>query len=270
MKITSLVLAVICHLALLSCTSRLTLSNSKHFKYNLTGSAFYEKSRSYDQKSRDSLLVDSFFKGQVPDFFFNFRPIKIKHTDSLGNNYNIRFYCSPDYVSIGNNSDWARVPITPLTAQLLADSLNCFLPTPKMVDLIYQKSRIKLQPIPLQTFRDSTITMWQHHILIEGQRKRRKGLISGIKKDIVLCDRQKLKGKVDRVAIYGWHKLDSKPIQPLYSGHGNWYVDYSHGVRMVYRKIKVNGKWMDYTEFFNNEILSNALSDQGADLFLRY
>ena len=267
----SFLIYILCHIAILtSCASNLKLSNIKHFDDSLTGTAFYEKSKAYDQKLLDSLFIDSFFKGQAPEFFFNFRPITVKHTDSLGNNYTIRFYCSPDYVSIGNNTDWARVPITPMAAQLIADSLNCFVPTAKMVNLIYQKSRIKLQPIPLHTFRDSTITMWQHHLLIEGQRKGKKGLISGIKKDIVICSMQKLKGKVDRVAIYGWHKLDSKPIQPLYGGHGNWYVDYSHGARMVYRKIKVNGIWMDYTEFFGNELLSKALSDEGADLMLHY
>lgn len=262
---------ILCQLALLtSCASNMKLSNKKYGDKNLTGTAFYEMSKAYGHKLRDSLLIDSFFKEQVPEFFFNFRPVTVKHKDLSGKKYTIRFYCSPDYISIGNNADWARVPITPMAAQLIADSLNCFLPTPKMVDLIYQQSNVKLHPIPLDTFRDSTITMWQHHLLIEDQRKGEKGLISGIKKDIVICSKQKLKGKVDRVAIYGWHKLDSKPIQPLYGGHVNWYVDYSHGARMVYRKIKVNGSWMDYTEFFANESLSISLSDQGADLMLHY
>ena len=31
---------------------------------------------------------------------------------------------------------------------------------------------------------------------------------------------------------------DGKPIQPLYTGHVNWYVDYSHGVRLVCPKHK--------------------------------
>lgn len=32
--------------------------------------------------------------------------------------------------------------------------------------------------------------------------------------------------KTNRVTIYGWHKLDGKPIQPLFTGHVDWYVDY--------------------------------------------
>ncbi len=44
----------------------------------------------------------------------------------------------------------------------------------------------------MYAFRDSTITMYQHHLIVEGQRKLRQGLIAGIKKDVVLS------GKVSR------------------------------------------------------------------------
>lgn len=253
-----------------SCSPMLRIQHTNYAGSQLTGTSFYEKSTTYNWKHRDSFFVTSFLRGHVPDFLFRFRPITIKHRDSLDNSHTIRFYCSPDYLSIGSNDDWARVPLTPIAAQVIADSLGCFLPTPKMVDLIYQQSQIKLAPVPMYAFRDSTITMWQHHLIIEGQRKRKTGLISGIKKDIVICSEHALKGKVDRVAIYGWHTLDAKPIQPLYTGHVNWYVDYSHGARMIYRKIKVNGKWMDYTAFFGNPLLSKALSDEETNVKLRY
>ncbi|WP_204310148.1 hypothetical protein, partial [Enterobacter cloacae] len=84
-----------------------------------------------------------------------------------------------------------------------------------------------LDPVPMYIFRDSTVTMWQHHLIIEGQRKNRKGLIAGIKKDVVITDLLTRSSKPNRVAIFGWHKPDGIPIQPLYTGHVNWYVDYS-------------------------------------------
>lgn len=170
---------------------------------------------------------------------------------------------------IGTNKDWARVPLTPIAARSMADAINCFLPTRKMVDLIYAQSRVKLAPVPMYAYRDSTITMWHHHLIIEGQRKSRKGLISGIKKDIVLCSEEAYKGREDRVAIYGWHKLDGKPIQPLYTGHVNWYADYSHGARMIYKKINVNNKWMDYEDVFNDSILSASLFDEKGKLRIK-
>jgi hypothetical protein len=48
------------------------------------------------------------------------------------------------------------------------------------------------------------------------------------------------------VASYGWHKLDGKPIQPVYAGHVNWYVDYSHGIRLIAKQVKMDGIWVDY------------------------
>jgi hypothetical protein len=86
--------------------------------------------------------------------------------------------------------------------------------------------------------------------MIEGQRKNKKGLISGIKKDVVLSNKVLEHQKSNRVAIYGWHTLDGKPIQPVYAGHVNWYVDYSHGIRLIAKKVKMDGIWVDYTTLF--------------------
>jgi hypothetical protein len=180
------------------------------------------------------------------------------------------FYVAPDYLSIGTDDDWARIPLTPMAAQKIADSFNCFLPTTKMVDLIYKNAVVKLEPVPMYAFRDSSITMWQHHLIIEGQRKGKKGLIAGIKKDVVLSCKIPRDAKPDREAIYGWHQLNGIPIQPLYSGHINWWVDYSHGIRLVYRKIKVDGKEMDYTDVLKDPVYQKLLCDEEWCDFFRY
>ncbi len=155
----------------------------------------------------------------------------------------------------------------PMAAQQIADSLNCFLPTKKMVDIIYEQAKVKLAPIPMFAYRDSSVIMWQHHLMIEGQRQGRKGLIAGIKKDVVISPSMLKDSKQDRVAIYGWHLLNGTPIQPLYSGHVNWYADYSHGARLVYRKIKINGREMDYTSVMTHPIYYKLLSDEDMGLF---
>ncbi|MBD0375804.1 MAG: hypothetical protein ICV51_09270 [Flavisolibacter sp.] len=108
---------------------------------------------------------------------------------------------------------------------------------------------MRLEPVPLYAFRDSTPTMYHHHLIIEGQRKGRKGLIAGIKKDIVITGKLLHDPKPNRVAIYGWHKLDGNPIQPLYTGHVNWYVDYSHGIRLVYRKLLCDEEYCDFYKY---------------------
>jgi hypothetical protein len=257
-------------LLFVACNKNLHVKHPARAAGTMSGTAFYKQAVAYNWKQRDSLFLESFNQGSVPDFFFRFKPISFSYQDSLGNDYKISFYCSPDYAMIGTNEDWARVPLTPLAAQVMADSLQCFLPTRKMVDLIYQHSKVKLEPVPMYAYRDSTVTMWQHHLIIEGQRKGMKGLISGIKKDVVICSEEALKGRENRVAIYGWHKLDGKPIQHLYTGHVNWYADYSHGARMIYRMIRVNNKWVNYRDVFNNPLLRNALTDETGTMIFNY
>jgi len=139
-----------------------------------------------------------------------------------------------------------------------------------MVNDIYANALVKLAPVPMYIHRDSTITMWQHHLIIEGQRKQQKGLIAGIKKDVVISDLLTRSTKTNRVAIYGWHQLDGKPIQPLYTGHVNWYADYSHGIRLIHRKMKVNGKWMDYAKVMEHPILKRLLTDELVGDVIRY
>jgi hypothetical protein len=85
--------------------------------------------------------------------------------------------------------------------------------------------------------------------------------VSGIKKDVVLSNR--LDERPNRVAIYGWHKLDGKPIQPLNVSHVSWYVDYSHGVRLIKRGIEIDGKPRDLKLVLFSEKWSPLLSDEG-------
>ena len=131
-----------------------------------------------------------------------------------------------------------------------------------MVDAIYRTAVVKLEPMPMYAFRDSTPTMWHHHLIIEGQRKNRSGLIAGIKKDVVITGKISRDPKPNRVAIYGWHKPDGNPIQPLYTGHVNWYVDYSHGIRLVFKKIKVYNKWYDYDDILADPVRQGLLCDE--------
>ena len=235
-----------------------------------TGSGFYQQALSYNWKQRDSLALALFLQGDIPDFYKRFVSIKGSFTDSLNQHHSIEYEVAPDYLSIGTNQDWARVPLTPMAAQTIADSLHCFLPTLKMVNQIYEQSIVKLAPVPMYAYRDSSVTMWQHHLIIEGQRMGQKGLISGIKKDIVLSNVVSQHAKQNRVAIYGWHLLNGKAIQPLYAGHVNWYVDYSHGIRLIKRMVRVDGKKMDYIARLCNPLLSGLLTDEAKPEFLSY
>lgn len=236
-----------------------------------TGNEFYHQALPMKWAARDSFVLKEILAGNVPALLKKFVAINVSVPGPAnGKIIKATYFVSPDYLSVGTNKDWARINITPLAAQKIADSFHCFLPTRKMVDDIYKAAVIKLEPVPMYAFRDSTPTMWQHHLIIEGQRKGRKGLIAGIQKDVVISGKISRDAKKDRVAIYGWHKLDGKPIQPLYTGHVNWWVDYSQGIRLVYNKIKVNGKWMNYTEVLKDPYLQKILCDEEFCDFYRY
>ena len=232
---------------------------------------FYETVAAWKWKERDSLAKQEILSGNYPSFLKKFVKIHTSVKDSVsGKIINAYYFVSPDYLSLGTDDDWARIPLTPMAAQVIADSFHCFLPTRKMVNTIYEQSVVKLTPVPMYAFRDSSVTMWQHHLIIEGQRQGRRGWISGIKKDVVLSGKLIHDAQPNHEAIYGWHKLDGKPIQPLYTGHINWWVDYSHGIRLVYRTIWINGKPMDYTLVLRNPVLQKLLSDEEWSDFERY
>lgn len=224
----------------------------------MTGRQFYILADSMKWEQREPIAQQEILAGNIPPFLRKLIPVHTSITDSTGRKIRAVFYVTPDYLSIGNAKDWARVPLTPMTAQAIADSLHCFLPTRKMVNDIYTQATVKPEPVPLYAFRDSAITFRHHHLIIEGQRKGQKGLIAGIKKDVVSSG--KITGR--NVVIYGWHQLNGKPIQPLYGGHINWYVDYSHGIRLISRTIKVNGRRMDYREVLAHPVYRKLISDE--------
>lgn len=135
---------------------------------------------------------------------------------------------TPDYYAV----DGVRTPVGMREALAIAAQEGASLPTPGMVDAIWEQADIKLSPIPMTPGPEMTSVAYyqRHHAMIEEQLEGldvEGMLIAGHKKDIV---QQQVEGKV---TIYGWHKSDGKPIQPVYSGHHAEYRDYSHGLRLV-------------------------------------
>jgi hypothetical protein len=237
----------------------------------LKGTSYYLAAFPMNWQQRDSFTVHEILAGNLPSFLKKFVPVHVSTSDSAkGKIIHAVFYVAPDYLSLGTDDDWVRVNITPHAAQKIADSLQCFLPTKKMVDEIYAAAKVKLEPVPMYALRDSTPTMFHHHLIIEGQRKGRTGLIAGIKKDVVISEKITRDPKPDRVAIYGWHRMNGIPIQPLYTGHVFWWVDYSQGIRLVWHKIKVGNKWMEYSDVLKDPVLRRLICDEEYCDFYKY
>ena len=224
----------------------------------ISGSEFIAKAQTLDAEQREELILQEILKGNFPTFM---RKLVAVQTSAMidGKRVTAKYFVMPDYLMVGSDNDFVRVPMQPKTAQKIASKFGFFLSTPKICDDVYNAAKIKLEPRPLTVARDSFRTFAEHHKIIENQRKNRKGLIAGIKKDVVITSAISRNPKTNRVAIYGWHKLDGKPIQPVYTGHVDWYVDYSHGIRLVYQTIIVDGKPMNYKDVLNSKKLSLLL-----------
>ena len=112
----------------------------------------------------------------------------------------------------------------------------------------------------------STAYLLRHNAIVQAQRASQAGALddleAGSKKDLVLTRR--LWEMPGRVAIYGWHRLDGTPIQPLSLVHGARYADYSHGVRLVWSTAWLDGRPRRLEELLSRPQTAGWLSDEGA------
>ena len=196
--------------------------------------------------------------------------VKVEWTGPSGIKHECVFKVLPDYLAVGSDSDFVRIPMTPDTAQRIADLTDTLLPSVKMVDAIYMNAQVKLepQPKPASPQAGSNEYYLDHNRMIEHQRleagAKLGSLIAGHKKDLVITNR--LNNNPDHLAIYGWHRMeDGKPvpIQPLTTVHLKDYVDYSHGVRLVSKMVRVDGTVTSIVSILRDPELSGILSDEG-------
>jgi hypothetical protein len=73
----------------------------------------------------------------------------------------------------------------------------------------------------------------------------------------------RLRTNPGRVAIYGWHQEDGKPIQSLSTFHGENYADYSHGVRLVSTVAYVNEETRSLVDVLQDPQLATLVSSEG-------
>ncbi len=73
------------------------------------------------------------------------------------------YFVMPDYLAIGTDDDFFRVPITPATATAIADQFDASLITAKVSDEVFAAAQVKLDPKPLTKHRDTVATFWHHH-----------------------------------------------------------------------------------------------------------
>ena len=237
-----------------------------------TGSQLLVKLRGLSLAQREAEVWREVGRGNVPAFLKDFVPVKVEATVQ-GRRHTATFWCAPDYFGLGDDDDWFRMPIAPQLAQCIADRFDCVLPTRAMVDAIWAQADVKLSPFPFspKTYDILAVDLFhEHHVHIEAQRAGRPQhlLVAGIKKDVVSS--ALIAEWPDRVVIYGWHHPDGKAIQPLWKGHTQRHVDYSHGVRLVARAMEVDGEATTVDAVLGDAELHVLVSDEGPIRSPRY
>lgn len=233
-----------------------------------TGDEFAKSVQSLNLREREEKILSEIITGNSPEFLRHLCAVNV--TNIVNGKTNLgTFFVTPDYLAVGSDTDFFLAPMTPFTAQKIADALGCTLPTRKMVNDIFSNAVVKLPPAPIPpTPLMITVPIFKQHN--ETVRQQRAGTLKrfplgalsvGHKKDVVISSR--LKNSPGKVAIYGWHRPNGFPIQPLYLGHAASWADYSHGVRLVQKKLIVNGEWKSIEEVLANPELAALLSDEG-------
>jgi len=214
---------------------------------------------------RDALIVQEIRGGNLPQHLRHARAVTL--SPAVAGLPGVTLCVLPDYLAVGSDDDYLLVPLGLRAALVLASEFGFELPTRRMVDAIYQQAALHLAPQPLPAgdqMRSTAFVEW-HTQLVRAQRANTAtpldALAAGHKKDLVLTPR--LDAQPGRVAIYGWHRPDGRPIQPLSLVHGARYADYSHGVRFVSTTAWVDGAPRPLGELLASESLASTVSDEG-------
>jgi hypothetical protein len=234
---------------------------------DLTGSQFVRHVSLMNAGEREQAIFEQLSKGNLPEFLRRLVPVGLQCELANGKKLIATIFVTPDYLAIGSDGDFLRIPMNLRTAFALAERFEFVLPTRKMVDAIYLQSRHRLvpQPLPAGDQMRSTQYYWTHNELIDDQEQalgaRPGDLVSGDKKDVVMTNR--LTQHLGHIAIYGWHRGAGQPIQPLSTVHGANYADYSHGIRLVSRWALIDGKRRLIRDVLQDPSTARVLSDEG-------
>jgi hypothetical protein len=253
--------------------AELTQSIPPRPRQALTGSQFAEFISKMDPQQREQAILSEILKGNLPGFLRKLIPVELKYQLSNGKMLAATIFVMPDYLAIGSDSDFLRIPMNLYTATAILARFGFVLPTRKMVDAIYDQSSFHFKPQPMTPGPQMRSTeYYQFHNEMIDEQSRARGipvgdLVSGHKKDVVITNL--LARRPGRIAIYGWHRSSGAPIQPLSTVHGARYADYSHGIRLVSEMAMLDGKLRSIYDILQDHLLAKVLSDEGAIRNLR-
>jgi len=235
----------------------------------IQGDAFMESIKNLSFADREVAIQKELSTGNLPWFMREMKEIESTFNDANGNSHQLKYRVMPDYLAIGSDSNFCRVPMGPITAQRVADFFGTCMPTRKLVDDIYANAEIKVAPVtylPVGNNNERVEKFIEHNTAIQDQFDNAGGLLGqlfgGTKKDVVLSNKIIDPARTHHVTIYGWHRLNGEAIQPLTNIHIDTYVDYSHGIRYLDSEIHVDGGLKTIQNILKDPLLYKLLSDE--------
>lgn len=244
----------------------------------LDGDAFIASLVNADENQVQEAALRELLRGNLPESLRRLSRIEFDAFTQSGHKKKVTLWATCDYLSIGSESNSVRIALSPLSAQLVADRVGALLPTTKLVEVLYQNAQTKLPPRPISpsAWMVRPPEFLKHDQIIDEQLSSSTNdlhagvsrLIAGHKKDIVLSN--VLEERPHRLAIYGWHNAEGKPIQPLSTYHGDWYSDYSHGTRLIGKQMLIDDQVHEVETVLKDDELAPLLSYEGALRHTRY
>jgi len=219
-----------------------------------------------DAGAREERIYAEISRGNVPGWLRQLRPVEVTG-EVDGQQHLVMFWVTPDYLAVGSDTDYLLIPLSARTAQRIADLVGGSLPTPRMVDAIWESADLRVEPIRIRPdeFRSTVGYFKRHDSLVKGQRflyDPPPGVfVAGHKLDVVITST--LSEHPGEIALYGWHRSTGQVIQPLYIGATDSMVVFSQGVRLVDRSVLVDGAGRDLWDVLSDPELAQILSADG-------
>lgn len=236
------------------------------------GSVLVRELASLSLPERETQLEAWWGEGRLPQFLRTPVSLALTSPDARGREHTLTLQALPDYLAIGTDEDYVRVPMSPRLAQVLANRWKLVLPTPRLVDEIYAHAATRLDAHPLAYKHqkvESFEAVLEHEALVEAERRTKLAeapvgaLVAGHKKDIVLTTQLVRPEHQGRVAVYGWHGHGGKAQQGLSLVRSADYVEYAHAVRFLAPQCEVDGRPFALREVLQDAVLHKLVSDEG-------
>lgn len=227
------------------------------------GRAFFENLEKAPQREqapkpdawfrRERAMVAQLLAGNMPDALLRWVTIDLSYTFTTeansGRTITGTVKVLPDYLAIGDDTDYVYVPLDQWSAQRVASAFGAVLPTGRICQAIYTQAAHRINALP-RTYpspsgrqQNSTAAYLEHSLLVKEARKNIPlgTFVAGHKKDVVLAaglhprdcgtlrDAKERKlcqkdaeaaDKSGRVSYHGFYDANGWPFEPCYHTQG--------------------------------------------------